>query len=88
MTQLMKIYSVDGCKYCDKLKNMLDAGGYKYVDANLKIWKYKHEFEFIEKTTGNEDVPLVQMGKTILVPNKSFKTIDQCYEIICKLNVE
>lgn len=78
----MKIYSLPNCTYCDKLKGMLDADGYEYTDLNANDPKNVEEFKKISAITGNDNVPTVLVGKSILSPGVSFKTIDECYKII------
>jgi glutaredoxin len=78
----MKIFSIDNCKHCDKLKGLLDADGIEYTDINVSRGEAQQEFYPFTKLTGNNNVPVVVIGKQVLAPNHSFKTIDECYEII------
>lgn len=80
----MKIFSLPNCIYCDKLKGMLDADGIEYTDLNLNNPKVEEQFNKISVVTGNDNVPTVLVGKQILSPGVSFKTIDECYQIILK----
>jgi len=80
----MKIFTLPNCTYCDKLKGMLDADGYEYTELNLINPNIEKEFEKVSKITGNDKVPTVLVGKTILSPGHSFNTIEECYQIILK----
>lgn len=78
----MEIFTLTNCSYCDKLKGMLDADGYEYTTLNLEEPDVEEKFKKISKITGNDKVPTVLVGKSILSPGLSFTTIDECYKII------
>lgn len=80
----MKIFSLPNCSYCDKLKGMLDADGIEYTELKLIDPKVEEQFKKISAKTGNDNVPTVLVAKQILSPGVSFKTIDECYQIILK----
>jgi glutaredoxin len=56
---------------------------YDKIDVNTK--EGEEFFVKIYKITKSEDIPIIIVGKQILVPNISFKTIDNAIEIIKKL---
>lgn len=78
------IYSLTECSYCDDLKNKLDGADIPFV--NIDIEEHPKEFMKVISLTKEETVPTVVIGKNVLVPNKSFKTIDQAFKIINTLN--
>jgi glutaredoxin len=81
----MKIFSIDNCKHCEKLKRLLDADGIEYTDVNVTRGEAQKEFYKFTKIIGDNNVPVVVIGKRILAPHHSFLTIQDCYEIIVKL---
>lgn len=81
----MKIFSIDNCPHCEKLKKLLDDGDFKYSDYNLSDEVNQKKFEPIAKITGGIALPTILVDKKILAPGKSFRTIDECYKIICSI---
>lgn len=76
-----------GCGYCDKLKLLLDDASIDYIDWNINEELHNDRFKKIVNLTHEDSVPTVLVGTQILAPNKSFKTIDEAFEIIKKLCV-
>lgn len=79
------LYGMQGCPYCDELKNILTKNNlnFDYIDVDLP--ENDGEFTKLFKITNSDQVPMVKIGKQILVPNVSFKSINECYDIICNL---
>jgi glutaredoxin len=84
MTKI-KIFTLHNCMFCNKLKDRLDEESIEYDDYNIDINQNKLVFEKIVERTSSENVPTVIVGKQILAPNVSFKTIEEGIEIIKKL---
>lgn len=82
---MVRLYGYDDCPFCKELKGYLDENSikYKYVDVTLK--EHKEEKEKIFELIGEEVVPVAIVGKKVLVPNRSFKTIKEGFELINKL---
>jgi glutaredoxin len=85
---MVKVISINSCEFCNKLKHKLDEGGVAYLTIDASTPKGNEFFEKISKVTGNSDLPTVLVDKQIISPGHSFQTINQCYEIILKLNQE
>jgi hypothetical protein len=47
----------------------------------------KAEYDKIFEITKCDDVPIVKVGKNLLLPNTSFKSINECCEIIKKFTL-
>ena len=77
----IKIYSIPECKYCNELKELLTKDGIEYEDVNIMLQENAKEYEKIYEATKSEQVPIVLIGKQLLVPEVSFKSITECYEI-------
>lgn len=82
---MIKIYVIPECKYCDKLKGLLDGEGIEYEVLDISDEKNHEIFEKLSNIGKSDSVPLITIGKHILAPNVSFHTIDQAFEIIKKL---
>jgi len=81
----VKVFSVKSCSYCDKIKNLLINDGIEFIDYDIDDVKNKDEVEFLGKSVKLDYVPILMVDKLILVPETSFKTIDQAFSIINKL---
>ena len=81
----VSIFTTQDCVFCNKLKSLLDVGGIDYIDYDINNDKNNLSFIKIVEITKEDSVPTIIVGKQLIVPNKSFKTIDQAFEIINKL---
>jgi glutaredoxin len=79
----IKIFGFEECPYCKELKKMFDDSDLRYVYVDIENDENKEETEKIFKAAENELVPIVLIGNTLLVPEKSFKTIEECFGL-CK----
>jgi len=81
---MIKVYGFEGCPYCNDLRNLLKEEGieFNYVDINLQ--ENNEDFDNIIKISNSEEVPIILVGKQILIPNVSFKTIKEGVKIIKK----
>jgi glutaredoxin 3 len=73
----IKIYSIPECKYCNELKELLTKDGIEYEDVNIMLQENAKEYEKIYAATKSEQVPIVLIGKQLLVPEVSFKSISE-----------
>ena len=76
---------MEGCPYCDKLKGLLKDDDIEFKEIDINDKKYKLEFNKIMEISGADSVPIVIVKKKILIPEKSFMTIEEGFEIIKKL---
>jgi len=91
MDKLLVIFSMNGCGYCDQLKNYLKESNINFIDRD--IHKHNEEYKLFTERTGSEFVPAFMiidniMGETkteAFVPDKDFKTIEEGVELIKKL---
>ena len=82
---MIKIYTTENCKYCKKLKNMLDEEKITYDEVNVDLDENKTEYEKMAKITESDMVPLILIKKQALVPEVSFNSIDEAVTITKKL---
>lgn len=81
----ISIFTTPDCGYCTKLKDKLDEASIEYIDYDINNDKNNLSFGKIVEITKEDSVPTVLVGTQILAPNKSFKTINEAFEIINKL---
>lgn len=79
---MVTIYSMPSCPYCDDLKNKLKDKNIEFRDVNITLDENQIEFDKIKKVAIIDEVPVVRLFKQLLIPNVSFKTIDQAISII------
>lgn len=77
-TNEVTVYTVQECPYCNDLKNKLTKAGVTFTEKDLSVNEYADEFDEIHKLTKSDEVPLVVVGKQLLVPNVSYRSIDEC----------
>jgi glutaredoxin len=82
---MIRVYTMEGCPYCDKLKGLLKDDDIEFKEIDINDKKYKLEFNKIMEISGADSVPIVIVKKKILIPEKSFMTIEEGFEIIKKL---
>jgi glutaredoxin len=82
---MIKIYTIPDCKYCNELKVLLNTNNIQFIEVNVDLPENEVEYNKIHDITKSDMVPIVKVGKQLLVPNVSFKTISDCFLIIKKL---
>lgn len=82
---MVRVYTMEGCPYCNKLKGLLKDDDIEFKEIDINDKKYKLEFNKIMEISGADSVPIVIVKKKILIPEKSFMTIEEGFEIIKKL---
>lgn len=82
---MIKIFVIDKCKYCDKLKSLLEGENIPFQIMNISQDDNHKFYEKLCEISKADSVPLITVGKHILAPNVSFNTIDQAFEIIKQL---
>jgi glutaredoxin len=81
---MVRLYGFEGCPYCQELKGLYDKNNVDYTYVDVTLDKNEKEFEKVSKITGDESVPVVLVNKTVLAPDKSFKNINEAYELTLK----
>ena len=84
---MIRIYGIPNCPYCSDLKEKLTKDNIPFVDVNVMLEENKAEYDKIYEITKCDDVPIVKVGKNLLLPNTSFKSINECCEIIKKFTL-
>ena len=81
---MIRIYSIPNCPYCTELKEMLTKEGIEFVDVNVNLPENEAEYRKLNEVTKSDDVPIVKVGKQLLVPNISFKSIKEAADLTKK----
>lgn len=80
----VKIYSIPDCPYCTELKSILTEEGVEFIDVNVNLEENENEYNQIHEITKSDDVPIVKVGKQLLVPNVSFASIREAADLTKK----
>jgi glutaredoxin len=81
---MLTIYSVPKCGYCNELKEFLTKDNITFRDVNVLLPENKEEYRLIYEKTKSDEVPVIKVGKQLLIPNVSFKTIKEGFELTKK----
>ena len=82
---MVKIYTIENCIYCTELKNIFIEEGVEFISVDVNLKENEDEYNQIYKITNSDDVPIIKIGNQLLIPNVSFSTIREGYEITKKI---
>jgi glutaredoxin len=77
----VKIYSIPECPYCTELKEILTKEGIEFIDVNVNLTENEAEYDKIYSVTKSDQVPIVLVGNQLLVPEVSFKSIEEAAKL-------
>ena len=80
----IKIYSIPNCPYCTELKDILTKEGIEFIDVDVNLPENEAEYNELHKITKSDDVPILKVGKQLLVPNVSFHSIQEAANLTKK----
>lgn len=81
---MIKIYTIPECPFCIQLKEQLNEANINFEEVNVNLPENQIEYNQIHKITNSDDVPIIKVGKQLLVPNVSFNTIKIAVELVQK----
>jgi glutaredoxin 3 len=84
MKQMIRLYTIPECPYCTELKDLLIKEGIEFTEVNVNLPENQDEYNRLHEITKSDDVPVVKVGKQLLVPNISFKSIKEGFELTKK----
>lgn len=79
---MVRVYSIDGCPYCDELKEKLTNEGIEFESVGVDKPENEPEYKMIYEVTKSDDVPIIKVGKRLLVPHVSFMSIDEAIQLV------
>ena len=85
---MIRIYSVPNCPYCTELKGFLTKEGIEFKDINVNLPENQAEFLKLHEITKSDDVPIIKVGKKLLVPNVRFKSLQEGFNLTKTLMIE
>lgn len=91
MDKLVVVFTMEGCPFCDIMKDKLDEMKLPYL--NRDISEHSDEYNLFVEVTGSEFVPAFMIIENIkdvtntkaYVPDRDYKTIDEGVQIIKKV---
>jgi glutaredoxin len=82
MKNNIRVFGMEGCSYCEEIKTKLSEGNIEYQYVDIDSPDNQDEVFKVFNIAQTDRVPVILVGGTILVPEKSFDTIDEAYDII------
>lgn len=81
---MVTIYTFPECPYCKELKEIYDNEGIEYRDVDINLPENYVEFGGVMAASNAEEVPVIKIGKQLLVPNVSFQSIREAVDLTKK----
>lgn len=82
---MVRIYTIPNCPYCTQLKEMLRTEGVEFTEVNVNDPENDAEYQKLHEVTKSDDVPMIKIGKQLLVPHVSFQSIREAADLTKKL---
>ena len=83
----VRIYTIMECPYCTELKDILTSEGIAFVDIDVMLPENEKEYDALHAIIKSDDVPVIKVGKQLLVPNVSFHSIRDAADLTKKFLV-
>jgi len=81
---MIRLYTIPNCPYCTELKDLLIKEAIEFTEVNVNLPENQDEYNKLHEITKSDDVPIIKVGKQLLVPNISFKSIKEGFELAKK----
>lgn len=78
---MVTIYGFKDCPYCTELKEILTTEGIEFTDVDITLPENEVEFNKVLEVSKAEEVPIIKIGKQLLVPNVSFQSIREAADL-------
>lgn len=82
---MIKIYTTESCGFCKQIKELLTKDGVEFTEVNVNLDENVAEYTKIVEATDSDMVPMIRIGNEVLVPNVSFKSIEEAVKITKEL---
>ena len=88
MDKLLILFTMEGCPFCQIMKEQLDREEIEFYDRDIAI--YEEEYEMFKEITGNDFVPAFMIVESpddeptthLYVPERDFNEIEEGVSII------
>ena len=81
----IKIYTIQNCGYCSKLKHLLIENNIEFDEIDGDLEENERKFVALQKISKSPNVPAIVLKNSILVADISFKTIEEGIILIKKI---
>lgn len=82
---MIRLYMIENCPYCKQLKELYKKDGIEFEEIDVNKPEHEAEWKRLYEVTKSNDVPIVKVGNQLLVPDTSFKSIDEAFATTKKL---
>lgn len=76
-----RVYTSPSCPYCKELTTLLDNDSIDYTNVDVSLPENHEEFNEVFKHSNCSDIPIVAIGNQLLIPDVSFRSIQECYSL-------
>lgn len=83
MSKKVIVFTMQGCPWCQKLKEQLNEKGIVYETKDVA--EFSTMYDNFVKITKSDLLPAILVGKNALVPEKSFTTIESAVNVVSQL---
>lgn len=81
---MVRLYTIENCPYCNELKTLLKNEGVEFVEVDVNKPENEAEYNKLYEITKCDDVPMIKVGKQLLIPHTSFRSINEAFELTKK----
>jgi glutaredoxin len=84
--KLLIVYTMEGCPWCDKFKDLLKRSRVKYKERDIE--KFNEEYEMFKEATQNEFVPAFMIldveteRAELFAPDRDYQDLDEALMIV------
>lgn len=81
----IKVYYMENCPYCTNLMDGLNKLDFDYEKIDVDSEEGEKEFLKLYEFTKSDNIPIIIVGNDVLLPEITFRTIDQALKLIEEL---
>lgn len=82
----IKIFYNENCPYCEKLINSLNELKIDFEGINIETNIGYKKYLKLRNFTNNDGIPCAIVGNQVIIPDVSYKTIDEAITLIKSLS--
>ncbi len=85
MKNNVRVFGMEGCSYCKEMKEILEKNNVDYQYIDIDSPDNQDEVFKVFNVAQSERIPVIVVNNTILVPEKSFDTLEEAYDTIKRI---